>query len=241
MSKFSSGVWREHALPVVNDSDPQAVHKVAELLGGITDFQLPGFGIETGAERQRNFERAHMRHQGLILAAVKLAVPKVVADPSFAETEVVTVPWRSPLHVDLDTHLPPEGDHFKMIMRLHTSDIGSGSRFSVMESRPGIGAPLGDGELFARSSEPTEAALAHGYEPDYLLRGMDASIERVGEGEYNPVLVDPNVYHFDLKELDSVFFRLMTSTGPVAVHNFEGQVPDQPRTIAVSDLTAYSY
>lgn len=230
-------VFTYRKLPSVEDRDPKAVKKIAELLVALIDFEIPGAGIVPTSNKPIPLREAHNRHRNLVLRAAGLLKPQIDTG-IFDDPTLINFNNATPTHTDSYAHLT-SFERLALILRLHTADENTGARVIMANTAPGLMMKIGDEQLFGSHGYVHDQARFRGYEgrgrayPRGLLRMIET-------GTYDPVITEPTAYHYDEQPLSSVLFRSMASMGPVTAHGFWPLEPGIDRLVLTSDISVYS-
>lgn len=250
MSARSGEFRRDLALPSVSDTERYRVFRLAKFIAAFADGKIPGVGIKHTPAKGDNWKAISMNHQHLVMSAITRL------EPTIQVVEGFTLQPRSPqTRVNLGPHLDGLGRKYHQkkaygltaTWLLHSS-IGPAANVRLTSSRSGSYCdgeipPIGDAKLTYEELEE------RGYDSDddgFLVydRRMyrdQPDYRKLLDKSIDPVISEPEVYHFEQRPLSSVLLALGTGVGPRTIHDFESVVPGQQRQVVLNYMSIMAH
>lgn len=237
---------RDLPLPSVTDTEKYRVFRLAKLIAAFAEGKLPGIGITHAATEADDWRLISVDHQNLVISALKRLQPGVkVIEPFRGQHGNPETRTNLGPHLDgLSRRYQNKDPHgLTATWLLHTS-LGPSARVRLISSRSGSycngeGPPIGDAKL------TYEEQTQRGYDrddSDLLVRDRrmytdQPDYRNLLDTSYDPIISEPDVYHFDQEPMSSVLLTLGSALGPRTIHDFATMGPGRERRVVFNYMS----
>lgn len=246
MNVPSSEFRRDLPLPSVSDTERYRVLRLAKLIAAFAEGKLPGVGITHATTEMDDWRLISVNHQRLVMSAIKsLGSGIKVIEPLPMQAGSARTRTNLGPHLDALTrkYQNREGSGLTASWLLHTC-IGPSADVRLISSRSGSYC-FGETPIIGDANLTYEERANRGYDRDendmlfYDRRWNkhEPDYPNILDQSFDPVISEPEVYHFEQTPMSSVLFALGTSFGPRTIHDFASLKPGQERQVGLNHMS----